>query len=123
MSAVLLVGAFAGCSSSSSTTDNKTEDNAATDEAADGERTLVVGVPGTPKPYNYVNDSGELVGYEIDMLNAMAEKMNVKLDYQVTEFESMFAGLDAGRYDLIIGNISKKPEREEKYLFCTEPYF
>lgn len=123
MSAVLLVGAFAGCSSSSSTTDNKTEDNAATDEAANGERTLVVGVPGTPKPYNYVNDSGELVGYEIDMLNAMAEKMNVKLDYQVTEFESMFAGLDAGRYDLIIGNISKKPEREEKYLFSTEPYF
>ena len=93
MSAVLLVGAFAGCSSSSSTTDNKTEDNAATDEAADGERTLVVGVPGTPKPYNYVNDSGELVGYEIDMLNAMAEKMNVKLDYQVTEFESMFVGV------------------------------
>ncbi len=35
----------------------------------------------------------------------------------------MFAGLDSARYDMIIGNISKKPEREEKYLFSTKPYF
>ena len=35
----------------------------------------------------------------------------------------MFVGLDAGRYDLIVGNISKKPEREEKYPLSSEPYF
>ena len=80
-------------------------------------------VPGTPKPYNYVDDNGNLGGYEIDMLNAMADKAGVTLDFQITEFESMFAGLDSARYDMIIGNISKKPEREEKYLFSTKPYF
>lgn len=85
--------------------------------------TLVVGVAGTPKPYNYVDEDGNLTGYEIDMLNEMANRLGYTLEYEVTEFESMFAGLDSGRYNLIVGNISKKPEREEKYLFSSEPYF
>ena len=87
------------------------------------EKILVVGVAGTPKPYNYVEEDGSLAGYEIDMLNEMAKRLGYTLEYEVTEFESMFAGLDSGRYNLIIGNISKKPEREEKYLFSTKPYF
>lgn len=94
-----------------------------TQSEAQGEKTLVVGVAGTPKPYNYVEEDGSLAGYEIDMLNEMAKRLGYTLEYEVTEFESMFAGLDSGRYNLIIGNISKKPEREEKYLFGTKPYF
>jgi amino acid ABC superfamily ATP binding cassette transporter, binding protein len=94
-----------------------------TQSEAQGEKTLVVGVAGTPKPYNYVEEDGSLAGYEIDMLNEMAKRLGYTLEYEVTEFESMFAGLDSGRYNLIIGNISKKPEREEKYLFSTKPYF
>ena len=94
-----------------------------TQSEAQGEKTLVVGVAGTPKPYTYVEEEGSLAGYEIDMLNEMAKRLGYTLEYEVTEFESMFAGLDSGRYNLIIGNISKKPEREEKYLFSTKPYF
>lgn len=57
------------------------------------------------------------------MLKHIAEKKQYDLNFEITEFESMFVGLDAGRYDLIVGNISKKPEREEKYLLSSEPYF
>ena len=77
---------------------------------------LVVGISASPKPFNYQDENGELTGLEVDMLNHIAEANNIDISYEITEFESMFVGLDAGRYDLIIGNISKKPEREEKYL-------
>ena len=94
------------------------------DKAADGvPESLVVGISASPKPFNYQDETGELTGLEVDMLNHIAEENGIDLSYEITEFESMFVGLDAGRYDLIIGNISKKPEREEKYLFTSEPYF
>lgn len=120
MSASTALFALAGCSGGS---DGAASGSAAAGSAAASGKTVVVAVPGTPKPYNYVDDDGNLGGYEIDMLNAMAEEAGVTLDYQITEFESMFTGLDSERYDLIVGNISKKPEREEKYLFSTKPYF
>lgn len=47
------------------------QDAAASTSSAE---TITVAVPGTPKPYNYVDDNGKLGGYEIDMLSAMAEK-------------------------------------------------
>ena len=121
-SAAMLVTALTACggSASASAEADTQQDTAANTSSAE---TVTVAVPGTPKPYNYVDDNGKLGGYEIDMLNAMADKAGVTLDFQITEFESVFAGLDSARYDMIIGNISKKPEREEKYLFSTKPYF
>ena len=124
LASTMLAMALTACggkeqSSTSTTGTSETEAQSETQ----GEKTLVVGVAGTPKPYNYVEEDGSLAGYEIDMLNEMAKRLGYTLEYEVTEFESMFAGLDSGRYNLIIGNISKKPEREEKYLFSTKPYF
>ncbi len=121
-STAMLVTALTACGGSSDAdAQNDTKQDTAADTSA--AETVTVAVPGTPKPYNYVDDNGKLGGYEIDMLNAMAEKTDVTLDFQITEFDSMFAGLDSARYDLIVGNISKKPEREEKYLFSSKPYF
>ncbi|MGN0204665.1 MAG: transporter substrate-binding domain-containing protein [Coprococcus sp.] len=122
---VMVAGLMAGCGSKEETAAGAgTEAGGAAETAEKTEdKTLVVAVAGTPKPYNYVDENGNLAGYEIDMLNEMAERLGYTLQYEVTEFESMFAGLDSGRYNLIIGNISKKPEREEKYLFSSKPYF
>ena len=127
VSATMLALALTACggkeqSSASTAGTSETSETEAQSEAAEG-KTLVVGVAGTPKPYNYVEEDGTLAGYEIDMLNEMAKRLGYTLEYEVTEFESMFAGLDSDLYDLIVGNISKKPEREEKYLFSTKPYF
>ena len=124
LSAAMLAMTLTACGEKeqSSTSAAESSETEAQSEAQ-GEKTLVVGVAGTPKPYNYVEEDGSLAGYEIDMLNEMAKRLGYTLEYEVTEFESMFAGLDSGRYNLIIGNISKKPEREEKYLFSTKPYF
>ncbi len=148
--AALLAVALTACGGSSSTTTTTAAetttaaqketaaetDSAATEESGEAEttqeetsaklldgETVIVAVPGTPKPYNYVDDNGDLQGYEIEMLNAMGERLGCTIQYEITEFESMFVGLDSNRYDVIIGNISKKPEREEKYLFSEKPYF
>lgn len=94
-------------------------------ESAGGEvRRLTVALNGVTKPYNYVDDDGNPVGFEVEMLQAVDEKWeDTEIQFEITDFDSMFAGLDADRYDLIVGNISKKPEREEKYTFLSEPYF
>lgn len=118
---VMALTACGGKEETSAATEGTSESSAASE--AEGDKTLVVAVAGTPIPYNYVDEDGNLTGYEIDMLNEMAERLGYTLQYEITEFESLFAGLDSGRYNLIIGNISKKPEREEKYLFSSKPYF
>ena len=122
---VMALTACGGNDAKSSTTAETAESSAEETTAGEAseDKTLVVAVAGTPIPYNYVDEDGNLTGYEIDMLNEMAERLGYTLEYEITEFESLFAGLDSGRYNLIIGNISKKPEREEKYLFSTKPYF
>lgn len=114
MAAVMML-AMAGCGGS----DKKEEKKAEQPKA----KNLVVAVAATPKPYNYLDKDGKLTGYEIDMINELAKRTGYTVKYEVTEFPSLFAGLDAGRYNVIAGNISKKPERVEKYLFSTKPYF
>ncbi len=76
----MLVTALTACggSSNASAEADTQQDTAANTSSAE---TVTVAVPGTPKPYNYVDDNGNLGGYEIDMLNVMADKAGVTLDY------------------------------------------
>lgn len=116
--AVVLVCGMTACGNGG---DGSAENTSA--EGSSVPQSLTVGISASPKPFNYQDENGELTGLEVDMLKQIAEKNNIDLQFEITEFESMFVGLDAGRYDLIVGNISKKPEREEKYLLSSEPYF
>jgi polar amino acid transport system substrate-binding protein len=78
---------------------------------------------GSPRPYAFYDENNEVAGYEIDVINAIDELLpqySIKLEQ--TEFASIFAGVDAGRYQLGANNLTKKPEREEKYLFANEYY-
>ncbi|WP_238900012.1 transporter substrate-binding domain-containing protein [Clostridium sp. YIM B02500] len=84
---------------------------------------IVVAVSGSPKPYNYVNESGELDGYEIAILKEIDGRLpDVELEFQKTDFAGLFAGLDSNRYQVVANNMTKKPEREEKYLFGDTSY-
>ncbi len=84
---------------------------------------IVVAVSGSPKPYNYVNESGELDGYEIAILKEIDRRLpDVELEFQKTDFAGLFAGLDSNRYQVVANNMTKKPEREEKYLFGDTSY-
>ncbi|AVK61273.1 amino acid ABC transporter substrate-binding protein [Lactobacillus sp. CBA3605] len=82
--------------------------------------TLTVGLEGTFKPYSYRKD-GKLTGFEVDLARAVAKKMGVKVKFVPTKFDSLIAGLDVNKYDIVINNISQNKQREKKYLFST-PY-
>jgi cystine transport system substrate-binding protein len=83
--------------------------------------TVQIGLEGTYPPFNYVDDKGVLVGFEIDIANALAEKLAVKAAFQPGKFDGLLAALDVKRTDMVINQITITPEREKKYAF-SEPY-
>ena len=86
-------------------------------------KVITIGVSAQSKPYNYYDESNELAGFEIDLFNAIEEKMDgYEFEYEITEFASLFAGVDSGKFDLIANNIGENAERREKYLFSKNPY-
>lgn len=55
------------------------------------------------------------------MIKAVAKEENLKLKFNETSWDSMFAGLDAGRFDVIANQVGVNKDREKKYKF-SEPY-
>ena len=72
-------------------------------------------------PYTYFNDIGELVGFDIDMAQILADEMNVKLEFIPFDDEKMVEQLNAGYFDLIMSGIAVTTPRLEKMVF-SEPY-
>lgn len=87
------------------------------------QETVTVGISAQSKPYNYYGEDNELTGFEIELLEEVDARLeDYTFEYRTTEFASLFAGLDAGTFDLITNNIGEKTERREKYLFSQYPY-
>ncbi len=83
---------------------------------------LVVGTEGTYRPFSYhVDGSGDLTGYDVDVTRAVADRLDLEVRFQETQWDAIFAGLDAGRFDMIANQISITPERDATYTF-SHPY-
>ncbi|GGC13026.1 amino acid ABC transporter substrate-binding protein [Cellulomonas carbonis] len=83
---------------------------------------LVVGTEGTYRPFSYHEDgSGDLTGYDVEVARAVGEELGVEVQFQETQWDAIFAGLEAGRFDVIANQVSITPEREGAYTF-SEPY-
>lgn len=114
----LLAGlTLAACSSSSSTSSSSQTLLAQIQE----EGVIQIGTEGTYAPYSYHDENGKLVGYDVEVAEAVAEKLGVKVEFIETEWDSMIAGLDAQRFDTIANQVGVTAERQEKYDFST-PY-
>ncbi|GAA2014192.1 amino acid ABC transporter substrate-binding protein [Microbacterium ulmi] len=115
--AVAALTALTGCASGSP--------SAAPDEngyALVTSGTLTVATEGTYRPFTYhENGSGPLVGYDVEVAEAVADKLGLEVEFKETQWDAIFAGLDAGRFDVIANQVSITPEREEKYAFSA-PY-
>lgn len=83
--------------------------------------TVRIGMEGTFRPYGYHDSSGQLVGFEKEIGDLIARDLGVKAQYVETQWDSLIAGVDAGRYDLIINNLSATDERKAKFDFSI-PY-
>lgn len=112
---LLLVVGLAACG----TSDKKDNDNK--NKTASENKTFVVGTEGTYAPFSYHDKQDKLTGYDIDVMKAVAKEMGYKVKFKETQWDSMFAGLDSGRFNVIANQVGINDERKEKYKF-SEPY-
>ena len=82
---------------------------------------ITVAMEGTWVPWTYHDESDELVGYDVEVAKAIGEKLGVEVVFVEGEWDGLFAGLDAGRYDLVVNGVEITEERGEKYDFSA-PY-
>ena len=82
---------------------------------------LVVALEGAWQPWSFHDESDTLVGYDVEVSRAIAEKLGVEPEYVESDWDSLFAGLDAGRYDLVCNGVEVTEERAKTYDFTT-PY-
>ena len=82
---------------------------------------IVIAMEGTWAPWTYHDENDELVGYDVEIGKAIAEKLGVTATFVEGEWDGLLAGLDAGRYDIMVNGVGITPDRQEKYDFTT-PY-
>lgn len=90
-------------------------------EAASSETKTVYTVASNAEwpPFQYVDENGELVGFEIDMVRAIADVMGVTINIQNTAWDGIFAGLQTGMYDGVASGVTITEERKETLDFTT----
>lgn len=94
--------------------------DALTDLQASG--VLRVGTEGTYAPFTYHDtSSGDLTGYDVEVVTAVAEKLGVTPEFSEVKWDAIFAGLEAGRYDIIANEVTVNDERTAKYDL-SDPY-
>ncbi|MBV8626748.1 MAG: cystine ABC transporter substrate-binding protein [Paraburkholderia sp.] len=74
--------------------------------------TLRVGLEGTFPPFNSKAPNGELVGYDVDIARAVAAKMGLKPEFVTTEWSGIIAGLQAGKFDVIVNQVGVTDQRK-----------
>ncbi|TWG98946.1 cystine transport system substrate-binding protein [Mesorhizobium sp. J18] len=80
-----------------------------------------IGTEGTYAPFTYHDESGKLVGFDVEIGEAIAERLGVKAQFLEGKWDGLIAGLDANRYDAVINQVGITEERKQKYDF-SEPY-
>lgn len=79
--------------------------------------TLTVGLEGTYSPFSYKTKTGKLKGYDVDVARAVAKQLHMKPKFVLTQFDSLPAGLNAGKFDVIYNDMGVTPTREKSYTF------
>jgi len=107
---------IAGCGS-------KNADEAGADASGREARKVVVGTGAGFKPYCYLDENGNLAGYEYEVLSAVDELLpQYEFEYQTFDFANILVGVGAKKIDIGAHQFELNEERQEKYLFTKESY-
>lgn len=82
---------------------------------------LRIGTEGTYAPFSYHDKSGELTGFDVEIAKEVSKRLGVKPEFTETQWDGLFAGMDAKRFDVIFNEVSINEERKVKYDF-SDPY-
>jgi len=88
---------------------------------AAGELTITVATDATWPPMEIVDANKNIIGFDIDFMNAVAKQAGFKVKYQNTAWDGIFAGIAAGKYDAIISSVTITDERKKTMDFSI-PY-
>ena len=123
-------GLFAGCGSEKASNDAGTESSSATasDSSSDDllsaikERGYItVAMEGTWAPWTYHDEDDNLVGFDVEVAKAVADELGVDVQYQEGEWDGLLAGVQSGRYDIMVNGVGYTEERAQAYTF-SDPY-
>lgn len=81
---------------------------------------LRIAVEGTYPPFNYRED-GKLTGFDVEIAEGLAAKLGLKPEFTTTEWSGILAGLQAGKYDVIVNQVAATELRRQTFDF-SEPY-
>lgn len=87
-----------------------------------GEKVYVVGTDATYAPMEYMDDKGNIVGIDIDIVDAIAEAAGIKVEYKNVGWDPLFPAVDNGEVDFAVSSITITEKRKKDYDF-TDPYF
>lgn len=127
---VLTAAALTACSGSPAESGDQSGSAGASSQSAGADAladlrasgVLRVGTEGTYAPFTYHDtSSGDLTGYDVEVVTAVAGKLGVTPEFSEVKWDAIFAGLEAGRYDIIANEVTVNDERTAKYDL-SEPY-
>ena len=103
--------------------DSGTSNNSGSSEGTDNKKTkLIVGTDATYAPMEFMDEKGEIVGIDIDIVKAVAEAAGFEVEFKNYGWEPLFPALDGGEVDFAVSSITITKERQESFDF-SEPYF
>lgn len=85
------------------------------------DRLLRVATETTYPPMEFIDEQGQAIGFDMDVMKEIGKNMGVKVEFVSTNFDGMTTGLLANRYDVIAASMTITEERKKKILF-SNPY-
>ena len=83
--------------------------------------TIIIATEGNWSPWTYHDEDDKLVGLDIEIGTLIAHGLGVEPEFQETDWDSILAGVDSGRFDIACNGVGYNETRAEKYSFST-PY-
>jgi len=91
------------------------------DKSAVEGKKYIIATDATWPPMEFVDANKNIVGFDIDLMNAIAKAMGFEVEFRNTAWDGIFAGLDSGSYDAILSSVTILDERKQTYDF-SDPY-
>ena len=121
---LVLAGVLAACGSNDTTEQSSGDksDQEQTNDTKD-EKVYTVATDSNFVPFEFQDpDTGELQGFDIELIQALAKESGVEIEFETLDFSGLIAGMESGRFEIGIAGITITDDRKEKIDF-SDPYY
>jgi polar amino acid transport system substrate-binding protein len=86
------------------------------------DKVYTVAMDATWPPFEFTDESGNIIGFDVDMINAIAEEEGIQIEIVNVAWDPLLAGMATCQYDIAASAMTITPERAQSFNF-TDPYF